>query len=156
MNINITLVAVAIAFGIFIWFTAHFVWPVLMNKIEERQKKIADGLAAGEEGKRVLVEAERRSESALQEARDRAQGMTSDSERRANQIVEEAKTHAKAEAERILAAAQEQIQQEINKAKSLLRDQVAVLAVAGAEKILKREIDTKAHADMLSQLKAQL
>ncbi len=156
MNINITLIAVTIAFGIFIWITARFVWPVLMNKIEERQKKIADGLAAGEEGKRALVEAERRSEASLQEARERAQGMTSDSERRANQIVEEAKTHAKAEAERILAAAQEQIRQEINKAKSLLRDQVAVLAVAGAEKILEREIDAKAHADMLSQLKAQL
>jgi len=156
MNINITLVAVAIAFGIFIWFTAHFVWPVLMNKIEERQKKIADGLAAGEEGKRVLVEAERRSESALQEARDRAQGMTSDSERRANQIIDEAKLQAKAEAERILAAAQDQIQQELTKAKGQLRDQVAVLAVAGAERILKREVDAKAHADMLAQLKAQL
>ena len=156
MNINITLVAVAIAFGIFIWLTAHFVWPVLMNKIEERQKKIADGLAAGEEGKRVLVEAERRSESALQEARDRAQGMTSDSERRANHIIDEAKLHAKAESERILAAAQDQIQQELTKAKGQLRDQVAVLAVAGAERILKREIDAKAHADMLAQLKAQL
>lgn len=156
MNINITLVAVAIAFGIFIWFTAHFVWPVLMNKIEERQKKIADGLAAGEEGKRVLVEAERRSHSALQEARDRAQGMTSDSERRANQIIDEAKLQAKAEAERILAAAQDQIQQELTKAKGQLRDQVAVLAVAGAERILKREVDAKAHADMLAQLKAQL
>lgn len=156
MNINITLFAVAIAFAVFIWLTARFVWPVLMKKIEERQKQIADGLAAGEEGKRALVEAERRGESSLKEARERAQVMMSDSERRANQIVEEAKANAKGEADRILASAQEQIQQEITKAKGQLREQVAVLAVSGAEKILKREIDAKAHADMLNQLKAQL
>lgn len=156
MNINITLFAVATAFALFIWFTAHFVWPPLMRAIEDRQKKIADGLAAAEEGKRALVEAERVGESSLKEARERAQSMVSDSERRANQIVDEAKASAKGEADRILASAQEQIQQEITKAKGQLREQVAVLAVSGAEKILKREIDAKVHADMLNQLKAQL
>jgi F-type H+-transporting ATPase subunit b len=156
MNINLTLIAVAVAFGLFIWFTAHFVWPPLMRAIEDRQKKIADGLAAADEGKRALVEAERRGESSLKEARERAQVMMSDSERRANQIVEEAKASAKGEADRILASAQEQIQQEINKAKGQLREQVAALAVSGAEKILMREIDAKAHSDMLNQLKAQL
>ena len=156
MNINLTLFAVAGAFFFFILFTAKFVWPPLMKAIEDRQKKIADGLAAAEEGKRALVEAERVGESSLKEARDRVQVMLADSERRANQIVEESKTTAKTEADRILASAQEQIQQEIAKAKGQLREQVAVLAVSGAEKILKREIDAKAHADMLGQLKAQL
>jgi F-type H+-transporting ATPase subunit b len=156
MNINITLVTVAIAFAGFIWFTASFVWPPLMRAIENRQKQIADGLAAGEEGRRALVEAERRGESSLKEARDRAQTMVAESERRANQMVEEAKGVAKTEADRILAAAQEQIQQEIAKAKGQLREQVATLAVAGAEKILRREIDAKTHDEMLKQLKAQL
>ena len=107
MNINLTLFAVAGAFFFFILFTAKFVWPPLMKAIEDRQKKIADGLAAAEEGKRALVEAERVGESSLKEARDRVQVMLADSERRANQIVDEAKTVAKTEADRILASAQE-------------------------------------------------
>jgi F-type H+-transporting ATPase subunit b len=156
MNINLTLFAVAGAFFFFILFTAKFVWPPLMKAIEQRQKQIADGLAAAEEGKHALVEAERRGESSIREARERTQVMMSDSERRANQIMEEAKANAKGEADRILASAQEQILQEITKAKGQLREQVAVLAVSGAEKILKREIDAKAHSDMLNQLKAQL
>jgi F-type H+-transporting ATPase subunit b len=156
MNINITLFAVAAAFAVFIWFTAHFIWPLLMNKIEERQKRIADGLAAADEGKHVLVEAERRSSALLGEARDRAQAVVLDSERRAGQILEAAKANAKGEAERILASAQEQIHQEIAKAKGQLREQVASLAVSGAEKILQREVNASAHADMLNRLKAQL
>ena len=156
MDLNLTMLAQAIAFFIFFWFSKKYVWPPLMNAIETRQKAIAAGLTAAEEGKRSLVEAEKRSEVFLKEAKDRSQSMSADGERRANQIVEQAKLTAKAEADRILAAAQEQIQLEINKAKSGLREQVALLAVAGAEKILKREINAAAHAEMLTELKAQL
>ena len=156
MDLNLTMLAQAIAFFIFFWFSKKFVWPPLMSAIAERQTKIAEGLNAAEAGKRALVEAEAKTESALKDARDRSQAMFSDGERRANQIIEQAKLTAKAEADRILAAAQEQIQLELNKAKSDLREQVAQLAVAGAEKILKREINAAAHADMLTELKAQL
>ena len=156
MNINLTMIAQAVAFFILFLAAQKFIWPWLMEKIETRQKAIADGLNAAEEGKRSLVEAEKRSEDFLKEAKDRSQSMYADGERRANEIVEQAKLTAKTEADRILAAAQEQIQMEVNKAKSGLREQVALLAVAGAEKILKREINAAAHADMLTELKAQL
>ena len=156
MDLNLTMLAQAIAFFIFFWFSKKFVWPPMMNAIAERQQKIAEGLNAAEAGKRALIEAEAKTESALKDARDRSQSMFSDGERRANQIIEQAKLTAKTEADRILAAAQEQIQLELNKAKSGLREQVAQLAVAGAEKILKREINAAAHADMLTELKAQL
>ncbi len=156
MDLNLTMLAQAIAFFIFFWFSKKFVWPPLMRAIAERQAKIAEGLNAAEAGKRALVEAEAKTESALKDARDRSQAMFSDGERRANQIIEQAKLTAKTEADRILAAAQEQIQLELNKAKTSLREQVAQLAVAGAEKILKREINAAAHADMLTELKAQL
>ena len=156
MNINLTLFAVAAAFALFIWFTSKFVWPPLMIAIEKRQKQIAEGLEAAEEGKRSLVEAERRNEVSIKEARDRVQTLLIDGERRASQIVDDAKVHAKGEADRILAAAQEQIQQEFTKAKGELREQVAALAISGAEQILKREVDARAHAEMLGKLKAQL
>ena len=135
MNINLTMIAQAIAFFILFWVSKKFLWPPLMGAIEARQKAIADGLIAAEEGKRSLVEAAQRSDVVLKEAKDRTQTMFSDGERRANEIVEQAKLTAKTEADRILAAAQEQIKLEINKAKSGLREQVAQLAVAGAEKI---------------------
>ena len=156
MNINLTMIAQAIAFFILYWVSVKFIWPPLQNAMEARQKAIAAGLTAAEDGKRALVEAEKRSDIFMKEAKDRSQTMFSDGERRVNEIVEQAKLTAKAEADRILAAAQEQIQLEINKAKSGLREQVALLAVAGAEKILKREINATAHADMLAELKAQL
>ena len=156
MDLNLTMLAQAIAFFIFFWFSKKYVWPPLMNAIAERQSKIAEGLNAAEAGKRALIEAEAKTESAMKDARERSQSMFSDGERRANQIIEQAKVTAKTEADRILAAAQEQIQLEVNKAKSGLREQVAQLAVAGAEKILKREINAATHADMLTELKAQL
>ena len=156
MDLNLTMLAQAIAFFIFFWFSLKYIWPPLQNVLEERQTKIADGLNAAEAGKRALIEAEAKTESAMKAAKDRTQAMFSDGERRANQIIEQAKLTAKIEADRILAAAQEQIKLEVNKAKSGLREQVAQLAVAGAEKILKREINAAAHADMLTELKAQL
>ena len=156
MNINLTMIAQAIAFFILFWVSLKFIWPPLQAAVEARQKAISDGLTAAEEGKRSLVEAEKRNEISMKEAKDRSQTMFADGERRANQLIEQAKVTAKAEADRILAAAQEQIKLEINKAKGGLREQVAQLAVAGAEKILKREINAAAHADMLAELKAQL
>jgi F-type H+-transporting ATPase subunit b len=156
MNLNATLVVQALSFAALIYFCYKVIWPPLIRAIDDRNKKIADGLNAAEEGKRALVEAEKRGESSMKEARDRAHVLLADSERRGNKIIEDAKTAAETKAKQIEAAAHDLAQQEIAKAKAQLREQVAVLAIAGAEKILKREIDAKAHADILGQLKAQL
>ena len=156
MNINATLLVQALSFAFLIWFSVKFIWPPLNRAIDERNKRIADGLAAAEKGKASLVEAERKGETAMKEARERASGVLGESEKRAMQIVEEAKSAAKEEADRIIAGAREQIASEVAKAKTELREQVAALAVAGAEKILQREIDAKSHAEMLGKLKAQL
>jgi F-type H+-transporting ATPase subunit b len=156
MNLNFTLFAQAAAFALFIWFTVRFVWPPLLHAIETRQKHIADGLAEAERGRSSLAEAQKEKDAILKEARTRAQELVAQAERSANQRVEDAKLQAKTEGERLLAGAQAQIQQEVQTAKQQLREQVASLAVAGAEKILRREVDAKAHADMLNQLKAQL
>lgn len=156
MNINLTLIAQAIMFAIFIWFTARFIWPPLMNAVERRQKTIADGLAAAEQGNRSLKEAEVRVQTIEREARAKAQAIMADTEKRAAALIEEAKVQAKTEGGRLLAAAKAEVGQEIERAKSTLREQVANLAVMGAEQILKREVNSSAHAEMLSRLKAQL
>ena len=156
MDLNYTLVAQAITFFLFLWFTKAFVWPPLINAIEERRKKIAEGLAEAEKGKAALAEGEQQKAAMLKEARDQAAEARSLSDKQAQRQIDEAKTQAKAEYDRIVAAAHEQIALEQQKAREQLREQVAALAVAGAEKILKREVDAKAHADMLNQLKAQL
>jgi F-type H+-transporting ATPase subunit b len=156
MNINLTLLGQAIAFGIFIWFTAKFVWPPLLKAIETRQRQIADGLAAAERGKQDLASAETRAAQLEKEARAKAQEIIAQSERRAGAIVDEARVVAKTEGERILAGAKAEIEQEVQRVKADLRHQVAALAVAGAEKILRREVDQKAHADILSGLSQQL
>lgn len=156
MNINFTLIAQAIAFAVLIWFTVKFVWPPLLNAIETRQKEIADGLAAAQEGKSALEVAAKKSEATLNEAKQKASEIISQAEKRATQIIEEAKGNAKAEGERILTGAKAEIDQEVNRAKEGLRAQVSALAIAGAEKILRKEIDSKAHSDMLSKLAAEL
>ena len=156
MNLNFTLFAQAAEFLLFIWFTARFIWPWLMRKIEERQKFIADGLAEAERGRSSLNEAQKQTEVLLREARSRAQEIVVAAEKSASQRIEESKSQARSEGERLVAAAKAQIDQEVQSAKQQLRDQVATLAVSGAEKILRREVDAKAHADMLNQLKAQL
>jgi F-type H+-transporting ATPase subunit b len=156
MDINFTLVMQAVAFAAFIWFTAKFVWPPLMGAIETRQKQIADGLAAGEEGKQSLANAERRIADMLIEAKSRSSDIITQGEKLKTETVEAAKQEAKAEAERILAAARSEIQQEISRAKEALRDQVSDLAIAGATKILQREVDAKAHADLLASIRQQL
>lgn len=156
MNINLTLFAQAITFAAFIWFTAKFVWPPLMRAVETRQQRIAEGLAAGERGKQELEQASRRTEELVLEARQKAQEILAQAERRASQIVEEAKGAAKVEGDRLISGAKAEIGQEVSRAKEMLRTQVAQLAVSGAEKILRREVDAKAHADLLQAVQAQL
>jgi F-type H+-transporting ATPase subunit b len=156
MNINLTLIAQAVTFAIFIWFTAKFVWPPLSRAIEARQKQVAEGLAAAERGKQDLQQAGVRTEAMLKEARDKAQEILAQAERRASQIVEEAKVSATEEGSRIKAGAMAEIDQEVSRARETLRTQVALLAVAGAEQILRREVDQKAHADLLASVQSQL
>ena len=156
MDINFTLVMQAVAFGAFIWFTAKFVWPPLMGAIETRQKQIADGLAAGEQGKQSLANAERRIAEMLSEAKTRSSEIIAQGDKLKIETVEASKAEAKAEAERILIAARAEIQQELARARESLRDQVSDLAVAGAAQILKREVDAKAHADLLAEIRKQL
>jgi F-type H+-transporting ATPase subunit b len=156
MNINFTLVMQAVAFGAFIWFTARFVWPPLMNAIANRQKQIADGLAAGEAGKQSLASAEKRITDLLADAKSRSSDIISQGEKLKVETVEAAKVEAKAAAERILTAAKAEIQQELARAKESLRNQVSDLAVAGAAKILQREVDATAHADLLAAIRQEL
>lgn len=156
MNLNFTMVAEAAVFIALIWFAKKFVWSWLLVKIEERQKMIADGLAEAERGRSSLADAQKQTEKLLAEARARAQEIVAAAEKAAHDRVEESKLQARTEGERLVTAAQAQIQQEVQSARQQLREQVAQLAVAGAEKILRREVDAKAHSDMLSQLKAQL
>jgi F-type H+-transporting ATPase subunit b len=156
MNINVTLVAQAVVFALFIWFTVKFVWPPLVRAIEVRQKTIADGLAAAEQGRSSLELSKRQSDEALQDARGRAAEIIAQAEKRAAQVIEEAKNAAKEESGREKAAAKAEIEQERTRAREQLRDQVASLAVAGAEKILRREVDAKAHSQLLEEIKKQL
>jgi F-type H+-transporting ATPase subunit b len=156
MSITFSLVAQALAFALFIAFTVKFVWPPLLRAIEARQKQIADGLAAAEQGKKSLEVSARQADEAIQEARGRAAEIVGQAEKRAAQVIDEARGAAKAEGEREKAAAKADIQQEVARAREQLRDHVAALAVAGAEKILRREIDAKAHADLLEGIKKQL
>lgn len=156
MNINFTLFAQAATFGIFIWFTAKFVWPHLSRAIEARQKHIAEGLAAGERGKQDLEQAAVRTADMLREARQQAQEVLAQADRRAVQIIEEAKSAATQEGARLVTGAKAEIEQEVSRARETLRAQVALLAVAGAEKILRREVDAKAHADLLAAVQSEL
>ena len=156
MNINFTLFAQAIVFTAFIWFTVKFVWPPLLRAIEARQKQIADGLAAAEQGTKSLEVSSKQAEQAIQEARVRAAEIIAQAEKRDAQMVEAAKVVAKSEGDREKAAAKADIQQEAQRAREQLREQVAALAVAGAEKILRREVDAKAHAELLDGIKKQL
>jgi len=156
MNINLTIVGQAIAFAIFIWFTARFVWPPLMKAVEDRQKQIADGLAAAERGKQDLDLASKRSADLLREAKHQAAEIILQTEKRRDEMIEEAKNAAKVEGERQLAAAKADIDQEVFRAREALRQQVAELAVGAAEKILRREIDPARHADLLDAVRQQL
>lgn len=156
MNINATLIGQTITFFLFVWFCMKFVWPPIMQALSERKKQIADGLAAGERGKQELELASKRAVENLHEAKQKAAEIIAQAEKRASQVIEEAKGAAKDEGNRILAGAKAEVEQEVFRAKEVLRQHVADLAVAGAAKILRREVDAKAHADLLTAIKAEL
>jgi F-type H+-transporting ATPase subunit b len=153
MNLNATILGQTIAFFLFVWFCQALIWPPIVKALEERRKKIADGLeAAG----RDLELAQVRAAELLKEAKVNSAGIIDQANKRANQIIEEAKEKAREEGNRMKAGAQAEIEQQINQAREQLRAQVAALAVAGAEKILESSVDAKAHSDMLNKLAASL
>jgi F-type H+-transporting ATPase subunit b len=156
VSINATLIFQMIVFAILVWFTMKFVWPPITTALDERAKKIADGLSAADKAKSELSNANKRVEQQLSAARDDAAKRLADAERMAQQMVEEAKGKATVEADKIIAAARAEAEQESVKARQVLRDQVAGLAVKGAEQILKREVNAGVHAELLSRLKAEL
>lgn len=156
MNITVTLLAQMIAFALLIWFVNKVMWGPLSGIMEARQKRIADGLAAAEKGKHEEELAKQKAVEVLKEAKEQAAEVVAQGQKRASEIVEEAKETARAEGERIVTAANADIEREINQAKEALRAQVASIAVAGAEKVLKREIDAKSHDALLSDLAAEI
>lgn len=156
MNINATLLVQALSFAALIWFTVRFVWPMLTDAIDDRNKRIADGLAAAEKGRQALELSSRQANEALKAARARAAEILAQADKRAAELVEQAKTAARDEGAREKSAAKAEIEQEYSRAREQLREHVAALAIAGAEKILRREVDAKAHSDMLNAIKQQI
>lgn len=156
MNINATLFLQAIVFAILVWFTMKFVWPPITKALDERAQKIADGLAAADKAKAELASANKRVEAELASSRNETATRLADAERRAQTIVEEAKARAVEEGNRIIAAAKAEAEQQSVKARDALREQVAALAVKGAEQILRKEVNAGVHADLLSRLKTEL
>ncbi len=156
MSITGTLIVQCIVFGILVWFTMKFVWPPITAALDERSKKIADGLSAADKAKTELSAANKRVEAQLSAARDDASKRLADAERLAQQMVEEAKGRASEEASKIIAAARAEAEQESVKAREVLREQVAGLAVKGAEQILRKEVNAGVHAELLGRLKAEL
>ncbi len=156
MNINATLLGQTIMFAMFVWFCMKFVWPPIVAALDARKKQIADGLAAGERGKHDLELAAKRSAELLREAKEKAADIIALGDKRASEIVEEAKIQAQVEGARILATAKAEIDQEVFRAKEQLRTQVTSVALAGASKILGREIDAKAHNDLLEKLVVEI
>ena len=156
MSINATLIFQMIVFAILVWFTMKFVWPPITAALDERAKKIADGLSAADKAKAELAQANKRVEEQLSAARNDAAQRLADAERLAQSMIEEAKGRANDEGAKIVAAARAEAEQEATKAREALREQVAALAVKGAESILKRELNPGVHAELLNQLKAEL
>jgi F-type H+-transporting ATPase subunit b len=156
MNINSTLFLQLLVFLIGALVTMKYIWPPLVGALDERRRKIADGLKAAEAGNQSLADAQRKIAQIEAEARARAQAIVAETEKRAQALVDEAKGQAKAEGDRLVAAARQEAEQEMQRAKTALRDQVAALAVAGAEQILRREVNPQVHADLLAQLKGRL
>jgi F-type H+-transporting ATPase subunit b len=156
VNINFTLIIQMVVFALLIWFTMKFVWPLILGAMEERSKKIAAGLAAAEKGQQELEKARSNSDAIIKEARERAQTIIDQAQHRANELVEHAKSLATQEGQRLVAAAQTQIDLEANRARESLRKEVAHLAVSTASKLLEREIDARAHADLISKLATQI
>ena len=156
MNINATLIGQSIAFAVFVWFCMKYVWPPIMETLNNRKKEIADGLAAAARGVQDLEQAQLKINEQLQDARGQAQEIIDLANKRADQIVEEAKDQARLEGDRIKTAAQAEIEHEVNRAREQLRSQVAVLAVAGAERILGKNLDESANSRLVDDLVAEL
>lgn len=156
MNINATLIGQSIAFFVFVWFVMKYVWPPLLNVLNERKKTIADGLAAAERGKHQQELAEKHAAEVIHEAKQQAAEIISRAEKRASEIIEEAKDTARAEGERIVTAANAEIAQEVTRAKEQLRGQVVSISVAAASRILKREINEQSQDELIKDLVAQI
>jgi len=156
VDINLTLIGQTIAMIVFVWFCMKFIWPPILKALEERQQQIEEGLAAADKSQEKLVRAEAEAEEIVAEARKQATGILDQAHARANEIVADGKSAGEKERERQLAAAKAEIEQEANKAREELRGQVSAIAIASAEKILKREIDGKAHEDILGKLAQEL
>jgi F-type H+-transporting ATPase subunit b len=156
VSINLTLIAQMFVFGLLIWFTMTFVWPIILRAMEARAKRIADGLAAAEKGQKDLVQAKSRSDDIIREARVKAVQIVDHAQHRANELIDEARMAAITEGERLAVAAQQQIELEANRARESLRKDVATLVVTGASRLLEREVDAKTHAELLNKLSAQI
>ena len=156
MNINLTLFGQTIAFAIFVWFTMKFVWPPITRVMQERQKKIAEGLDAAGRAQRDLELAQEKASHTLRETKEQSAQLLEQANKSAALIVEEAKQQARSEGERLITAAKAEIEQEVNRAKDQLRAQVAVLAIQGAERILESEVDSAAHSELVNKLASQL
>jgi len=156
VNINLTLFGQMVTFAIFVWFCMKFVWPVIIEAMEERQQKIADGLDAADRAMRDLEAAQDKATDQMKEAKQEAAGIVDQANKRANQIVDDAKQQAIAEGDRLKVAAEAEIEQEVNRAKEELRASVAGLAIAGAEKVLEASIDDKANRALVDNLASQL
>jgi F-type H+-transporting ATPase subunit b len=156
VNINLTLVIQMLVFATLIWFTMKFVWPMILGPMEERSRKIAQGLAAGQEGEKALADARAKSDAIIREARERATQIIDQAQHRANDLIEQAKGSASAEGQRLVAAAHQQIELDATHARESLRREVAQIAVKAASKLLEREIDPRAHADLIDKLATQI
>ena len=156
MSINLTLIVQMLVFIVLIWFTMKFVWPMILGPMEERSKKIAQGLAAADKGEQSLVHAKEQADGIIREARERATQIIDQAQHRANEMIEEAKGIATTDANRIKAQAEEQVVLEASQARETLRREVAQIAVAAASKLLEREIDAKAHTDLINKLATQI
>jgi F-type H+-transporting ATPase subunit b len=156
VNINLTLVVQMIVFATLIYITMKWIWPPILQMMDERQRKIAQGLAAAEEGEKELSQAREKADAIVREARERANQIIDHAQHRANELVEQAKGAASSESTRIVAAAQQQIELDTTRAKESLRREVAGIAVGAAAKLLGREIDPRTHADLLDKLAAQI
>jgi F-type H+-transporting ATPase subunit b len=156
VNFNATLIGQIISFAVFVWFTMKFVWPLLLKQMQDRETRIADGLAAADKGQQALVDAEKRRAELVDQGKHQAADIVNQAQKRGDEILEESKSHARSEAERLIQAAKSEIDRERSQARENLKRDVAVLALAGAEQILLREVDKNAHNEILAKVSSEL
>jgi len=156
VNFNATLIGQIISFAVFVWFTMKFVWPLLLKQMQDRETRIADGLAAADKGQQALVDAEKRRAELVNQGKYQAADIVNQAQKRGDEIMEESKMNAKSEVERLILAAKSEIDRERSQARENLKRDVAVLALAGAEQILLREVDKNAHNEILAKVSSQL